>query len=98
MKHRILALALTVCLCLALTPPAFAQWTPPEDAPEAAAVYLENLDTGTVIYERNADEQRPIASLTKMMTCLLLAESGLDLDETFAVPEALSPEFARIRS
>ena len=81
MKHRILALALTVCLCLALTPPAFAQWTPPEDAPEAAAVYLENLDTGTVIYERNADEQRPIASLTKMMTCLLLAESGLDLDE-----------------
>ena len=33
-----------------------------------------------------------------MMTCLLLAESGLDLDETFAVPEALSPEFARIRS
>ena len=98
MKHRILALALTVCLCLAFTPPAFAQWTPPEDAPEAAAVYLENLDTGTVIYERNADEQRPIASLTKMMTCLLLAESGLDLDETFAVPEALSPEFARIRS
>ena len=98
MKHRILALALTVCLCLALTPPAFAQWTPPKDAPEAAAVYLENLDTGTVIYERNADEQRPIASLTKMMTCLLLAESGLDLDETFAVPEALSPEFARIRS
>lgn len=98
MKHRILALAMTVCLCLALTPTAFAQWVPPDDAPEAAAVYLENLDTGTVLYERNADEQRPIASLTKMMTCLLLAESGLDLDETFAAPEELSPEFARIRS
>ena len=28
-------------------------------------------DTGTVLYEKNADEQRPIASITKVMTLLL---------------------------
>ena len=29
-------------------------------------------DTGTVIFEKNADEQRPVASVTKLMTALLL--------------------------
>ncbi len=32
--------------------------------------------TGCIISEKNADEQRPIASITKMMTCLLALENG----------------------
>lgn len=35
---------------------------------------LMEAETGTVILEKNADEQRPVASLTKLMTVLLLLE------------------------
>lgn len=40
------------------------------DLPCAAAILIDE-DSGTVLYEKNADEQRPIASITKVMTLLL---------------------------
>lgn len=40
------------------------------DVPCAAAILIDE-DSGTVLYEKNADEQRPIASITKVMTLLL---------------------------
>lgn len=40
------------------------------DVPCAAAILVDE-DSGTVLYEKNADEQRPIASITKVMTLLL---------------------------
>lgn len=45
---------------------------------EAASVLLMDAGTGTVILEKNADEQRPVASVTKLMTILLVLEA---LDE-----------------
>ena len=100
MKQRIISLFCLVLAAVLLAPAALAGWQPPEEAsaPEAAAVYLAELNTGTVLYERNADEPRAIASLTKMMTCLLLAESGADLDEVFLVPQELAEEFWHIRA
>ena len=50
----------------------------------AASAVLINADTGTVIYEKNALEQRAMASTTKIMTALLTAEAG-DLDKRFTV-------------
>lgn len=51
------------------------------------AVYLENLDTGLVLYEKNADQQMYPASLTKIMTAILVLENVKDLDqETAAYP------------
>ncbi|MDD3429987.1 MAG: D-alanyl-D-alanine carboxypeptidase [Oscillospiraceae bacterium] len=41
----------------------------------AESVYMVNLDTGFVVYEKNADVQRAPASLTKMMTALLFIEA-----------------------
>ena len=38
-----------------------------------------DLDTGRVLYENNADEKRLIASITKIMTCIIALEEG-DLD------------------
>ena len=38
------------------------------------AALLINLDTGEVIYEKNADKQLVPASLTKIMTAVLLIE------------------------
>ena len=39
------------------------------------AVCLIDQDTGTVLYEKNADQQMPIASITKVMTLLLTFEA-----------------------
>lgn len=38
------------------------------------AAYLVNLDTGEVMYEKNADKQLVPASLTKIMTAIILLE------------------------
>ena len=46
------------------------------------AVYLENLNTGTVVYEKNADQQRYPASTTKIMTFIVTAENVGDLENT----------------
>ena len=43
------------------------------DVPCAAAILIDE-DSGTVLYEKNADQQRPIASITKVMTVLLVME------------------------
>lgn len=45
-------------------------------------VYVENLDTGIVVYEDSADEQVPPASLTKIMTYIVVCENVSDLDNT----------------
>lgn len=39
------------------------------------AVYMINLDTGEVVYSINSDQQRVPASLTKIMTCLIVLEA-----------------------
>ncbi len=45
-------------------------------------VYVENLDTGTVVYEKNIDEKVPPASLTKIMTYIVVAENIPDFENT----------------
>lgn len=44
------------------------------DVPCQAAILIDE-DSGTVLYEKNADESRPIASITKVMTLLLTFEA-----------------------
>lgn len=95
---RFLALALTLAASLTMAFSAAAGWEPPEGAANAEAVVLYNVDTDTVVYEKNAHEERAAASLTKMMTGLLLAESGEDLSQTFTIPEGLAAEFDRIQA
>ncbi|MEW6332219.1 MAG: serine hydrolase [Pseudomonadota bacterium] len=40
---------------------------------------------GVMLYGRNIERQRPIASLTKLMTALVILESGVTLDEPIKV-------------
>lgn len=54
------------------------------DIMSPAAVVIDS-DTGRVLYEKNADEKRSIASLTKMMTSILLVEN-CNMDELIEVP------------
>ena len=48
----------------------------------SSAVYLENLDTGAVVFEKNADTQMYPASTTKIMTYVVVADHVADLDGT----------------
>lgn len=50
----------------------------------AVSAVLIEAETGTVLYESNAYEQRAMASTTKIMTAILTIEAG-DLDREFVV-------------
>ena len=55
-------------------------FTPTNFEVDAEAVVLLNLDTDDILYEKNKDSKMYPASLTKLMTALLLYESSQDLD------------------
>jgi len=44
-------------------------------APHAKSAILVEVDTGSVLYEKNANEKLPPASITKVMTLLLIMEA-----------------------
>ena len=48
----------------------------------SAAIELVNLDTDTVVYQKNADVRREPASTTKIMTFIVASEQIKDLDGT----------------
>ncbi|MDL4843240.1 D-alanyl-D-alanine carboxypeptidase family protein [Aquibacillus rhizosphaerae] len=47
----------------------------PELAIQASSVILINVDNGNILYERNNDQSFPVASMSKMMTELLVLEA-----------------------
>ena len=80
----LLALVMTAVMLLC---PAAAISYEPDFTPTSKAVYLENLDTGLILYEKNADEKMYPASLTKIMTAIVVLENVKDLDgETAEYP------------
>ncbi len=60
----------------------------PVELTAASAILLE-AETGTVIFEKNAEERRPVASVTKLMTLLICMEEleagRLSLEEDVTV-------------
>ena len=63
-----------------------------EDEFEPAAGILFDVDTGEVLWEKEADRRLPIASLTKMMTALLIAKAHGPGEDVRVTPEALAYE------
>ena len=47
----------------------------------SSVAYAMDQDTGEELVVKNADVELPIASVTKLMTALVIAESDVDLDE-----------------
>ncbi|MCD8116140.1 MAG: D-alanyl-D-alanine carboxypeptidase [Oscillospiraceae bacterium] len=80
------AAALIAALLLALGAPALAIDASPDISAQAAV--LMEADTGTVLFEQNADERRFIASTTKIMTALVVLEQWDDLDTVITVEAA----------
>ena len=97
--RRGLALVLTLAVAVSAALPGLAAYPMPiQTANETEAVYLFNADTGKTILNQNADQQQYVASLTKLMTALLLLESGKDLNGEVTVPTALTQEFKDIQN
>ena len=97
--RRAAALVLTLALAAAAALPGLAAYPMPiQTTSETEAVYLFNADTGKTILAQNADQQQYVASLTKMMTALLLLESGKDLNGEVTVPTAMTQEFKDIQN
>ena len=62
----------------------------------APSAILMEADTGAVIFEKNADERRPVASVTKLMTLLIvlerLDEGSISLDDVVTVSPAAAAQ------
>ena len=93
---------LTVFLCVILTltcpPRVLAKAKNNEGTPSVSAksAVLIDLEECNVLYEKNAHARLPMASTTKIMTALVVAES-MPLDEILAVPkEAVGVEGSSI--
>lgn len=57
---------------------------PPNIGASSALIY--DVDSGQVLYEKNIHDARPMASLTKLMTALVILDNH-SLDETVTIPE-----------
>ena len=85
--QRVLAPLLAV---IAGAVPAFFMPVPSVSAAElpqvsAQSAVVLHMDSGEILYEKNAREQRSIASITKLMTALVALESGKSLDDVVTI-------------
>ena len=97
--RRVLTLVLTAAVAVAAALPGFAVYAMPiQTAYPQESIYLFDADTGEALVEQNPDMVRHVASLTKMMTALLVIENGSDLNASITIPDRLTPEFQSIKA
>lgn len=84
-RIRALSLCLICCLICGQYPViatyASSSWPVPEVAIEALAGVVMDMDSGAVLYEKDADTLYPPASTTKVLTALVVLENCENLDE-----------------
>ena len=51
------------------------------------AIYVQDLSSSKVIYSRNDDEVRPIASISKLMTAIVIVDARLPMDEMITITQ-----------
>ena len=88
MKRLVSALLITTLILCLLTLPASAEAGHELSAHSAVVLCA---DTGDVLYEKNADERMLIASITKIMTAIVVIENA-ELDEEIVI----KPEWSAI--
>ena len=86
------ALPLVLTLMIGLSPvkdSRAASFTDLEGSPDLRSASAIVIDAdGNVIYGKDVDTVRPIASITKLMTAMVILDSGLDLKEKVTVTKA----------
>jgi len=83
---RISALALAALILFATQPLQASRFNDLDGNPglrSASAMVIS--EDGSVIYEKDEDTVRPIASITKLMTAMVIIDSGVDLQEKITV-------------
>src|SRR6478735_9101849 len=92
--HRVVCILLAACLLLALpgTRAPFAQGKADEPyTSKAEEAILMDARTGRVLFEKNADDPVPPASMSKLMTMIMVFEAlkagKLTLDQKFKVSQ-----------
>jgi serine-type D-Ala-D-Ala endopeptidase (penicillin-binding protein 7) len=85
-------LGLAAAIALSLAGSAHAQVFPhftPEGLPniQSYSAIIVDLDSGEVLYEKNADEVRPIASTSKIFTAMAVQRLGIDLEAATEITE-----------
>ncbi len=83
MRKIFVAILLTVILLIAGAAPVFAVDKDPVIMGEAAL--LLDAKTGKILFEKNSTKQIPPASLTKIVTCILVLEN-LEMDQKVTIP------------
>lgn len=61
-----------------------------------AKSFMVTNSLGEVILERNADSVQPIASITKLMTAMVVLDAGQDLNESIAINHKLGYLHSRL--
>lgn len=72
---RIISCFMLIAMLISVTPVAFAKESSVELADRAKSAVLIERDTGTILYDKNSDQKLPPASMTKIMTMLLIMEA-----------------------
>ena len=85
---------ITVLLSSVFCLPASAYTLPADVEIEAEAAILYNIETGTVVYEKEADKQMEPASTTKLMTALIAAEHITNYDLPITAYSTVESDFA----
>lgn len=55
---------------------------------KSETIYLIDLDSAQVLYAKNQDTARSIASITKLMTAIVILQSDLSLDERITIKQS----------
>ena len=54
---------------------------------EAEVVYVQDLDSSNVLLDKNSNEIRPIASISKLMTALVVADARQSMNEKLTIAD-----------
>ncbi|MHA3902722.1 serine hydrolase [Castellaniella sp. WN] len=52
---------------------------------KSTTIFVEDVDTSEVLFARDAEVVRPIASIVKLMTALVVVDAGLPMDEMIVI-------------
>ena len=83
MRKKLFLLFFSFTLILGMAVPVHAEEEPPGELYAKSAVLMD-ADSGRVLYEKNGYDKLPMASTTKIMTCILALEEG-NLDDVYEV-------------
>jgi D-alanyl-D-alanine endopeptidase (penicillin-binding protein 7) len=82
-------------------PAALAAPNPAKLQLQSSSALVMDVNTGKTLYQKNATQVRPIASLTKLMTALVVLDARQDLNQTLTIDQndrdAIKHTYSRVR-